>query len=592
MARGDVALPFLALLQVWLVVTCLSSVVSALDATSCENEAHDGSCQQAVKASGLLQFAASKTAALLSSAVGGSEETGGEDSRTRPLCAVKGNRCFDLQLPVQEALEASMVRTSSAEGHPRQTAEIVVVRFGEDVRWLDAFPHVNTTLFNRGGPDALLPQSRANLKVIAQANSGREDSGMLKYIVHHYDNLPDRVIFLQGWPFVHCAGLTEAVKFALLSPEPLVPIARNFYKYSMAEERMGYELSDANPDVAEGKLEFRRLCQLILNKPCPETMWVTEGAQLAVDRERIHKVPRWAYERALKFGEGWHAKLRGLVLEGLWGTLWAGSTWEPRESIRRSQSASAAAGTRARSAPSSLLQLASKPSDALGADISAAVAALAEAEGSYCLMEGEDDSLLWSCEERMAFCELQHAAAGTRQPAFSQQRERFWLPESGDGSGESALLQQKKTMVAQIGIPLLPGPAVFLHVDNASRILLSNVSKPRSARQQWRVAVADAATGNVSLAWLGDDAESLQYLACDIESGKAFLSEREVFWDATPAADGYLFLRRGDGDALHAGPHAGVGSELLCVPPSPDSRTFRSTISFAVIPRHMQVRSL
>lgn len=322
------------------------------------------------------------------------------------MCAVKANQCIDLHLSPQEPLVLS-AEELALTGRSLGTSELVVTRYNEDVRWLDAFPNISTTLYNRGGSDSLMPLPRSNLKVIAQANSGREDSGMLHYIVANYETLPERVIFLQGWPFIHCQGLVDAIRSALLSEEPLVPIARNFYQYSVDEDRLGYELSAVNMDVAEGKRSFLQTCRTILNAECPRTMWVSEGAQWAVDSRRIRWAPKWTYIRALRLGEGWHNKLRGLVLEAIWSLMWGGPHWEP---------------TRHRSRQYSLLQTRSKPSDALGADISAAVVAVEEAEGSYCLLD-DDESLVWSCEDRMAFCELQHVTAGTDQRSFIEDRK-------------------------------------------------------------------------------------------------------------------------------------------------------------------------
>ena len=66
---------------------------------------------------------------------------------------------------------------------------VVVAKYKEDVSWSKCFEG-NLKIYNKG-PDGDI------------TNVGREGETFLRYIIEHYDNLPEVVVFLQGDPFGH-----------------------------------------------------------------------------------------------------------------------------------------------------------------------------------------------------------------------------------------------------------------------------------------------------------------------------------------------------------------------------------------------------
>mmetsp|Transcript_100258 Transcript_100258/g.323500 ORF Transcript_100258/g.323500 Transcript_100258/m.323500 type:complete len:699 (+) Transcript_100258:72-2168(+) len=237
-------------------------------------------------------------------------------------------------------------------------AQIVVTRgTGEDVRWLDALPEFPAVVYNRKGLPALLPKARSNLRVEQQNNTGREDDAMLRHIINNYEHLPEVTFFLQGWPFWHCADTLGTVRKSMksvLTPEAkllgngaaqgLVPLAATFYQYSTADGFIGnfWHLAQANRKARNqtkqqatefAKTAWSSTCQSVLGSNCSATLWVSEGSQWAVSRERIQRHPKAFYQKLLD-GIPASGKLRGLVLEAVWPQLWGAADWTPGEAVQ------------------------------------------------------------------------------------------------------------------------------------------------------------------------------------------------------------------------------------------------------------------
>lgn len=83
--------------------------------------------------------------------------------------------------------------------HEPSTFEVVIARYNEDLSWIDKeFPYEKVTVYNKGKDDLKLP---ANCSVIKLPNIGRESHTYLYHIIENYNQLPDRILFLQGDPF-------------------------------------------------------------------------------------------------------------------------------------------------------------------------------------------------------------------------------------------------------------------------------------------------------------------------------------------------------------------------------------------------------
>ena len=83
--------------------------------------------------------------------------------------------------------------------HEVTSFEVVIARYNEDLSWLAEYlPNEKITIYNKGKDDLNLP---SNYKIVKLPNIGREAHTYLYHIVNNYNQLADRVLFLQGNPF-------------------------------------------------------------------------------------------------------------------------------------------------------------------------------------------------------------------------------------------------------------------------------------------------------------------------------------------------------------------------------------------------------
>eukprot|EP00927_Polykrikos_kofoidii_P003439 TRINITY_DN11367_c0_g2_i1.p1 TRINITY_DN11367_c0_g2~~TRINITY_DN11367_c0_g2_i1.p1 ORF type:complete len:599 (+),score=94.66 TRINITY_DN11367_c0_g2_i1:84-1880(+) len=462
--------------------------------------------------------------------------------RITEICMMRNNSCQDMAFSRGPEVELSKENFSMAT-----RTQIVVVRFGEDVRWLDLITEVPAILYNRGGSDALLPSHRENLKVVPSENTGREDDGFLRHIIANYDNLPEVTIFLQGWPFAHCSGLIDTIRDIIFhngeespllnvsSVGGLVPLSGSFYEYGVSESKLGLArvmhdyYSGGQRGGCDGLGEapardaYKEMCRKILGGDCPDTHWVAEGAQWAVSRERIRLQPRSSYERALSLPEGFGGKFRGLVLEAVWPILWGGEGWSPA------------------TAKPSLLQVDMEQNiDNSGLVVRKVVAAGSDSR-NYCSLDSSP-SLVWSCEKRMATCELEWFKSGLAQPtsnSFVQGKGRFLTASDFDlGNGVA--------LVARLRLPSLFGFSMHVQDDSDGNLWLRrngsqtmwmlqfiNLTEGRRGPHLFSVKVHDTD---------GNESVEHKYLSCDTETGLVRLATKRTTWRLNMIHDGRVLL--------------------------------------------------
>lgn len=74
---------------------------------------------------------------------------------------------------------------------------LVIARYDENLDWLELIKNkVTYTIYNKGKNDI-------SYTSIKRPNIGRESETYLHYIIDNYENLPDYICFIQGFPFDH-----------------------------------------------------------------------------------------------------------------------------------------------------------------------------------------------------------------------------------------------------------------------------------------------------------------------------------------------------------------------------------------------------
>jgi hypothetical protein len=174
---------------------------------------------------------------------------------------------------------------------PQQSKAFVVARYKENTTWLHCleFTGVESFVYEKQTP-ANSHSRVSTAHHIYVENIGYECSSYAKYIVDHYDDLPDRVYFVQGFPFEHCPGFSTTV--------------------AAIENEDFFMLSDFNspfrssgwphfwPHQGFGEV-FSRMYRALFNTEPPTHLQTYFNGQFMASRQTIHRHPREFYQTIL-----------------------------------------------------------------------------------------------------------------------------------------------------------------------------------------------------------------------------------------------------------------------------------------------------
>jgi hypothetical protein len=155
---------------------------------------------------------------------------------------------------------------------------LVVSKYKENTTWLRAFDSANVRLYDKSDAPIGIPRP----------NIGRESETYLHYIVTHYHDLPDYVLFIQGHPFDHMSGIhsenfrSEVERLIESRPSDGLPLLVG--------------LHEEDPGRYSG-LCVREYFEYLFGEPCPDTIKFAAGCQYLVPKESILFHSLATYER-------------------------------------------------------------------------------------------------------------------------------------------------------------------------------------------------------------------------------------------------------------------------------------------------------
>lgn len=80
---------------------------------------------------------------------------------------------------------------------------LVVARYKEDLSWLGKVPiEYDIIVYNKSNVPLIAPPSR-RISIKSLSNKGKEADTYCNFILEHYHNLPNTIVFCQGDPFPH-----------------------------------------------------------------------------------------------------------------------------------------------------------------------------------------------------------------------------------------------------------------------------------------------------------------------------------------------------------------------------------------------------
>lgn len=201
---------------------------------------------------------------------------------------------------------------------------LIVAKYQESLEWLSHIPVEWTIKVYSKDP---AEQDPALTKLL---NIGREAHTYLRYIIEHYSNLPDQMVFTQGNPLDHAPQFLSSL--AALSPhadyEPLGPFA-------IILDSLGNPHLAGLPPTPHG-LYFSDFYKLIMGVPCPAILRSSVHALFAVSKRKVLAYPLQFYQKAIEtFSvQNAHGELRvntntieSHYFERLWDRIFA--DWGP-----------------------------------------------------------------------------------------------------------------------------------------------------------------------------------------------------------------------------------------------------------------------
>ena len=168
---------------------------------------------------------------------------------------------------------------------------VVIARYNEDLSWIaKEFPTEQVIIYNKGPNDiGDLPD---NCLVVNLPNIGRETHSYLYHIISNYNNLSDRILFIQGQPYDHRIYLPLVKHKVITDSSCKNTIAKCMYD-SLANQSDGLEQENWQDSkwkdiVLSNKtmLEFTKyyIGQQYFGDTEIYFQW---GGQFAVDKEKI-----------------------------------------------------------------------------------------------------------------------------------------------------------------------------------------------------------------------------------------------------------------------------------------------------------------
>jgi hypothetical protein len=170
----------------------------------------------------------------------------------------------------------------------------VICRYNEDLEWSRELP-IPRVIYNKG--ETLNDECYA----IDIENVGRESEAFLRFIVDNYNDLPQRIVFLQGDPFYHFKGLyqflTKPNKNDICFLSDFNPVCDSIGRpHHFQELPLKQILKELNMDDSTDMFQFAAGAQyLVPRKYILSKSWA--WWKNAYDVHAFHKTGPWAFER-------------------------------------------------------------------------------------------------------------------------------------------------------------------------------------------------------------------------------------------------------------------------------------------------------
>jgi len=197
---------------------------------------------------------------------------------------------------------------------------VVVARYTEDISWL--LPITDQCIVYNKGPDDLDPR----FKTVKTENIGRESHTYLKYIVDNYENLPEKMFFVQGRVSDHPDTFKrqDPVEYIKLALDKEIPNGSASANYQIAQVPKDFKLTEwsGGPTVDSG-MTFQEWFETNIGITWQPVMRVYWCANFGVHRQMVWTRPKVFYEKLLAQVQTVHPEVAHF-LERSWAYVFFG----------------------------------------------------------------------------------------------------------------------------------------------------------------------------------------------------------------------------------------------------------------------------
>lgn len=209
---------------------------------------------------------------------------------------------------------------------------LVISQYNRDLSWVPEYTD-NYLIYDRGDKKGY-PATIDRSKVVESPNVGYNSYDYFRYIVDHYDNLPEVVIFAKSWTWPR--HVTKERFDQIMNNRYFTPICDG----KLHKDKWPYGFSspeglvcELNTDVflvperptkyVHGFNDFLRFC--FKDPVIPRYRIFAPGGDYIVPRENILKLPKVFYENLKLFTSHHHHCGETHIIERAMVTLWTGS---------------------------------------------------------------------------------------------------------------------------------------------------------------------------------------------------------------------------------------------------------------------------
>ncbi len=205
---------------------------------------------------------------------------------------------------------------------------LVVSNFNNDISWVPNYTN-NYLIYNRSNTD-ILPKKIDPNKVIRSPNIGYNLYDYFTYIIDHYHNLPNCIIFAKGNVFPRHVTVRYFEKIAnnsFFTPIEDFSMHKTYWPQCFFSSDGGFCERNDNWYISEHQAkyfytydDFLKFC--FLNPVIPRYIRFAPGASYIVPRQNITKLPKMFYKNLKFFISHCSLPSEAHIIERALHTLW------------------------------------------------------------------------------------------------------------------------------------------------------------------------------------------------------------------------------------------------------------------------------